>query len=366
MKQIKIKRKKGRFVIEIRTDPSQTVSQRDVETMQSDPGSGFLPLTVEAGRSAHVLRYEASGLLPIAEFLQMTVLSKQMFLCILRQYVRFEKQLERHYCNKDAVLYDERYILIDPASWHVYFTYVPIQPFEGQGSLRLSLQELIRYANFDPNEDLEYVREYISLVGSDIGFSIFRLREYLRRNEEKKEKAAPEKRCLGCGFPMKESDAFCPMCGRAVKNSTAGKASDGLQYVPAEDGIIEKENGTGPEQLSINEDETGTVTVFGAKTSGERSALLKNDRDSIRMGHFPFRIGKQADIVDHQIRNKTVSRKHADIVSEQGRYFVLDLDSTNGTFLNGRKLLSGVREELHPGDTVTFANEAYSFIITEG
>lgn len=48
-----------------------------------------------------------------------------------------------------------------------------------------------------------------------------------------------------------------------------------------------------------------------------------------------------------------VSRRHARIVRRNEQYFIEDLGSTNGTFINrGRRLLPGDRQQLHDGDEV--------------
>jgi hypothetical protein len=48
-----------------------------------------------------------------------------------------------------------------------------------------------------------------------------------------------------------------------------------------------------------------------------------------------------------------VSRRHARIMRRNGQYFVEDLGSTNGTFINrGRRLLPGDRQPLRDGDEI--------------
>jgi pSer/pThr/pTyr-binding forkhead associated (FHA) protein len=48
-----------------------------------------------------------------------------------------------------------------------------------------------------------------------------------------------------------------------------------------------------------------------------------------------------------------VSRRHARITLRDGQYFVEDLGSTNGTFVNrGKRLMPGVRQPLKDGDEI--------------
>ncbi|HKP45391.1 MAG TPA: FHA domain-containing protein [Pyrinomonadaceae bacterium] len=48
-----------------------------------------------------------------------------------------------------------------------------------------------------------------------------------------------------------------------------------------------------------------------------------------------------------------VSRRHARIIYRDGQYFLEDLGSTNGTFVNrGKRLLPGTRQVLNDGDEI--------------
>ena len=54
-----------------------------------------------------------------------------------------------------------------------------------------------------------------------------------------------------------------------------------------------------------------------------------------------------------------ISRLHACIYREDGAFYLEDMNSTNGTFLNGRRLLPKERQLLSDGDMVGFANLLY-------
>jgi pSer/pThr/pTyr-binding forkhead associated (FHA) protein len=55
---------------------------------------------------------------------------------------------------------------------------------------------------------------------------------------------------------------------------------------------------------------------------------------------------------DFVIRDQTVSRRHALIAFKQGRLEITDLGSTNGTFVNGQRILAATT--LDKGDKVRF------------
>jgi hypothetical protein len=59
-------------------------------------------------------------------------------------------------------------------------------------------------------------------------------------------------------------------------------------------------------------------------------------------------IGRSKDC-DIQVADANVSRRHAEVRQEGAAHWLVDLDSTNGTEVNGRRLK---RAKLRPGDTI--------------
>ncbi len=62
------------------------------------------------------------------------------------------------------------------------------------------------------------------------------------------------------------------------------------------------------------------------------------------------------------IEDPAVSRKHFELIKTENTYKWKDLGSTNGTFINGEKMLSG---ELHAGDTIQIGKTIFRFEIEE-
>ena len=55
---------------------------------------------------------------------------------------------------------------------------------------------------------------------------------------------------------------------------------------------------------------------------------------------------------DIQIRDNYVSRKHLKLYKKGDKYFIKDLDSANGTYVNGKKILSKVGRRVKEGDKI--------------
>lgn len=87
----------------------------------------------------------------------------------------------------------------------------------------------------------------------------------------------------------------------------------------------------------------------------------ENREENFLLEEELFLIGKDAEMVDGVIHADTVSRIHAKIFRLEGVYYIEDLNSTNGTYLNGREIFYRKPEKLEKQDRITFATEEYLF-----
>jgi pSer/pThr/pTyr-binding forkhead associated (FHA) protein len=67
-------------------------------------------------------------------------------------------------------------------------------------------------------------------------------------------------------------------------------------------------------------------------------------------------VGRQQEHCDLVLERKSVSKIHCVIVKTDGLLFVRDLSSTNGTKVNGQRIIRGA---LLPGDQLSFAGEKF-------
>lgn len=74
-----------------------------------------------------------------------------------------------------------------------------------------------------------------------------------------------------------------------------------------------------------------------------------------------FIIGRLSSMVDYIIQGSTVGKLHAEITSNEGRYFLKDLNSKNGTYINGVRITSNKECEIKHNDKIRFSNYEYIF-----
>ena len=149
------------------------------------------------------------------------------------------------------------------------------------------------------------------------------------------------------GHQMEDSWEICPYCQRTgfagVTNPSA-QAKTRLEGQP-DVGASGPPPPAGPRKtVLLTEQRKAPVVGWFVAMDGEQ----KGEDFRIRDGQNILGSGAEADIV---IRDGTVSSRHASLRYKDHRFYLTDLDSTNGTFLNDASE-SLAREELKDNDTV--------------
>jgi FHA domain len=86
----------------------------------------------------------------------------------------------------------------------------------------------------------------------------------------------------------------------------------------------------------------------------ERGGGLEADERFDLIGGLSIGRSKESDV---QIEDRYASSLHARVFSREGRYFVEDMNSTNGTLLNGATLVG--EADLIDGDTVQIGDTVF-------
>lgn len=151
--------------------------------------------------------------------------------------------------------------------------------------------------------------------------------------------------------------------------------------------ILEKELQNRPQMIKTEVDwetegdwESGTegttILNYGNESEKEDGKICHPMLRDMELGiiyvikNCPFYIGSAEGVNHLHIQDKTVSREHAvileDIYEGDGQGYILrDMGSTNGTWLNGKKIKRGNQEQLEDGAVIRFAKKEYEFLIQD-
>ncbi|QPC82670.1 FHA domain-containing protein [Phototrophicus methaneseepsis] len=148
-------------------------------------------------------------------------------------------------------------------------------------------------------------------------------------------------KCPNCGTENPENAVACVRCGMPLVEATTRSLGD----TDFEEGIPKwgsaRFNGTMILVLEVLE--TQQMFEFNADEITEL-AIGRQDPDS---GQSPA-----VDLAASDAINKGVSRHHATIVRRDGALHIVDNNSSNGTYLNGQRLVAKQPRILRDGDDI--------------
>jgi hypothetical protein len=148
--------------------------------------------------------------------------------------------------------------------------------------------------------------------------------------------------CPECGFQNPESANYCAKCGALLVRDSGAETT--MAYLPDErdDDIAEALEDLGVKGPAL-------VVRSGGGRTGE---TFRPEGDRTTIGRSP-----DCEIF---LDDVTVSRRHAVLVRRNGSFFIEDLGSLNGTFLNRQRIDSG---ELADGDELQIGKYRLTFLL---
>jgi pSer/pThr/pTyr-binding forkhead associated (FHA) protein len=185
-------------------------------------------------------------------------------------------------------------------------------------------------------------------------------------------------RCQACGTENLVRSLFCDQCGTKLHNDAVHETDvpnarpqtaevplfkptsvTSVGVPPLVPEVSSDSNGSGP----LAQNSKATLTIERGDSVGAEFVLSSTESNIGRWdadnGIFP---DIDLDTVDSEAK---VSRRHARIIFRDGKYFVEDLGSTNGTYVNrGRRLLPGIPQVLADGDEIIVGKTFFRFHIS--
>ncbi|HBB86350.1 MAG TPA: hypothetical protein DC047_01895 [Blastocatellia bacterium] len=176
--------------------------------------------------------------------------------------------------------------------------------------------------------------------------------------------------CERCKTENLDGSQYCDECGAALKpNSNSRPSGSGTvaQFKPDADG----QNGSRtpapaaqPEAAGKGSAAVNLSTSLGSSDKAHAKLVIERGKSAgkqfllsaaeSQIGRWDADGGVFPDVdLDTDDPEAKVSRRHARVTFREGQYFLEDLGSTNGTFVNrGKRLSPGTRQALSDGDEI--------------
>ncbi len=141
--------------------------------------------------------------------------------------------------------------------------------------------------------------------------------------------------CPACGRKYRAGTLFCKECGIYLSTGSPLRTDP----LPEEEQAAPRAYPWADETQIDPEGETPTVMRVTVLETGRQVVLPVVPETSLGRLDAALGVFPNLDLAADGGMEAGVSRRHAKIYHLTGRFFVEDLGSTNGTFVNGRRLI---------------------------
>lgn len=312
---------------------------------------GFLSCICQEKNREPEYYYEITGKQSLSLLFERQKMGYEQLRLILRELAEALEASQEFLLNTDHILLCPEYMYLSSDLKKLYLCYYP------------GYEKDIREAFLEWTEYLLGKLEKNDTLGIELGYDLyqaalepqFTILDILREHIKPKEKPVLEKQ-----QEVKAPEMYLEVKEEPIEKSGVWKSlfrKKGKNF-KSEDYVAEEELPESGERLFLKEESPDRATEFLAEQRSE--GLLLKSRDAsypdIHVTTDNFLIGKRSKDVDGCIASAAVSRLHARIVREEGKYTVEDLNSTNGSWIDGHQLNPYDPVMLVHGMRLAFAN----------
>lgn len=266
-------------------------------------------------------------------------ISKYDFFFMIEQIVIMVEDVYNNGLNVNSVRFNMDDVYINEMTKEMYFIYFPIVRGQESADIAGFIENIIYTMTPVINEDTNYISRFMYYVRSFHGFNGNAIEKYISREERAVVNVLKNKAVTMQQQIMQQQTMQQQIMQQVMQGSMDGTT------VLSDDGIS-------VQQIQQMQPVNYHFASLTRQVTGEK----------IELGKPSFVLGKNPEKSDYAVADNTnISRVHAVITMRNGRYYVMDQNSTNGTFINGRIIKAGQETEILPGDCLMLANEEFIF-----
>ena len=275
--------------------------------------------------------------------------NKYDFLYVMEQIIDMLGKMSMAQLTINRINFDLNNIFINEQTKELQFIYLPIVEYQNQQINMFNVvYEIIGKAHPVAEQNDGYIERFTCFMRGLQYFYPAQIEAYIS-NEDRRVVDVIKKHNPGqSGFMTDKPKDYYEHYDNKNVNANDSEAT-GLLYDDNATMVLVDDNAT----TLLVENEIHYPSVFRVSTN-----------ENIDINKPVFRLGKERSYCDYFVNNNSaVSRSHADIITRGNEYYIMDLNSTNKTFINGVKLVPNEEKELHDGDNVRLGNEEFVFHI---
>lgn len=385
--KLKVKQKSNQTVIRVTLEKSEEIVDRELAMLTSNTKKSLFRPTLKKrflfmGDS---LEYIGPQSVSLTTYLK-NIISKQNFYFIATQIISVISYLQTANLSRSNLMLDSQYIFINHSTSELFFIYLPILSSHFSFNALDFFGKFLHLTNPDRNEDNGYLGDFSRFLSTQ---SVFSIEEFKRFICSQDNFAASQFQRMDrqSGFITPNRIEYNEHYQKSVDGNTSANSKNPLPngYIGNE-GTISLNQGNSfandfnmPVGYNPACDMETTSLMQSSLSEMGTTVLNQNQMGYFQQQHFPylircstgerievnkpaFRLGKESRYVDYFVSNNdTVSRSHADIITRNGHHYVMDLHTTNYTYINGTMLPDRTEVEIFDGNILKLANEEFEF-----
>lgn len=330
MSKLKVSIKKSTVTAMMKAGRKERINETELSQLARIKPCGIMHVTKTKKDS---VTYTCPANINLTDRLKKAI-SKYDFFFMIEQIVIMVEDVYNNGLNVNSVRFNMDDVYINEMTKEMYFIYFPIVGGQESADIVGFIENIIYTMTPVINEDTNYISRFMYYVRSFHGFNGNAIEKYISREE------------------------------RAVVNVLKNKAVTMQQQIMQQQTMQQVMQGSMDGTTVLSDDGISVQQIQQMQPVNYHFASLTRQvtGEKIELGKPSFVLGKNPEKSDYAVADNTnISRVHAVITMRNGRYYVMDQNSTNGTFINGRIIKAGQETEILPGDCLMLANEEFIF-----
>lgn len=335
MSKLKVSIKKSTVTAMMKAGRKERINETELSQLARIKPCGIMHVTKTKKDS---VTYTCPANINLTDRLKKAV-SKYDFFFMIEQIVIMVQDVYNNGLNVNSVRFNMDDVYINEMTKEMYFIYFPIVGGQESADIVGFIENIIYTMTPVINEDTNYISRFMYYVRSFHGFNGNAIEKYISREERAVVNVLKNKAVTMQQQIMQQQTMQQQIMQQVMQGSMDGTT------VLSDDGIS-------VQQIQQMQPVNYHFASLTRQVTGEK----------IELGKPSFVLGKNPEKSDYAVADNTnISRVHAVITMRNGRYYVMDQNSTNGTFINGRIIKAGQETEILPGDCLMLANEEFIF-----
>lgn len=329
-----VEKSKTKTVVVNKLVHPEMVNDRELKVITTGLLPSLIPVQIKQRKKRVTLTATVEGFMSLREYFSGTV-TKQRFLEVVEQLLAIVKDCEKSILNTQNLILHVDSIFIDPISRKIHCIFWPILNSQHPNSVAGFFKDLPYRIVFSKEEDHEYISTYLHYFNHTPSFSIHSFEKVIYE-----------------------------LMGTLETKLYMEQQSSAREQSFSETTVLGVEDAGETTVLGVEDTEGTTVLSEVYEEPSYPYLIRESTQEKVSVNKPSFRIGKEKRYCDLFISDNTaISRSHADILTKDNRYFIIDNNSTNKTYVDDRAIPVREEVEIFSGTKIKLANEEFIFYL---